>query len=412
MSDLSTKNSQDSSAVTDFEYDLPFELIAQEPLLERSQSRLLHLDQATNELHHYHFENLVELLQAGDLIVLNNTKVIPARLIAKRPSGGTIKLLLLRQVGSSPRVWEALVTPIKRLKPGERLTVPTESGQSFEISVVGIEIGFDGFKRLIVDLGEPEHVWQLLNQAGYAPLPPYIMRDYANDAAHSSRVLGDTDDSEEDDDDHDDHDHEEEDRSEEENTTIEVSTKDISRESDLNRYQTVFAKEPGAVAAPTAGLHFTNALLDALRAKGVEVHYLTLHVGAGTFKPIASSLDEHKIEPEHFTISVETADAINRAKSDKRRVIAVGTTSLRALETAGETGQVLAVEDGVTHLYVKPGYDFKIADGLITNFHLSKSSLLVLVSAFAGRERIMEAYQEAIQLRYRFYSYGDACLIL
>ena len=381
MPDLSIKNPEESPEVGDFEYDLPFELIAQEPLLERSKSRLLHLDKATGKLHHCYFENLVELLQAGDLLVLNNTKVIPARLIARRHSGGIIKLLLLKQVGSSPRVWEALVTPIKRLKPGERLTVPTASGKSFEITVAGIEIGFDGFKRLIVDLGEPEHVWQLLNQAGYAPLPPYIMRDYADDAK-------------------------------EVDSSKELSTKEISRESDLDRYQTVFAKEPGAVAAPTAGLHFTDAVLAALRAKGVDVHYLTLHVGAGTFKPMASSLDEHAIEPERFTISADTADAINRAKLEKRRVIAVGTTSLRALETAGQTGRVLPVEDGVTHLFVKPGYDFKIVDGLITNFHLSKSSLLVLVSAFAGLDLIMRAYQEAIELRYRFYSYGDACLIL
>ncbi|MBS1954800.1 MAG: S-adenosylmethionine:tRNA ribosyltransferase-isomerase [Cyanobacteria bacterium SZAS-4] len=393
MSDLSIKNSEDCAGVEDFEYDLPFELIAQEPLLERSQSRLLHIEKATNQLHHCRFENLVEMLQTGDVLILNNTKVIPARLIAKRPSGGTIKLLLLRQVGSSPRVWEALVTPIKRLKPGERLTVPSASGQNFEISVVGIEIGFDGFKRLIVDLGEPEHMWQLLNQAGYAPLPPYIVRDYERSFAGGSNQENDSE--------------------EDFDSGLESdSTKNISRLSDLNRYQTVFAKEPGAVAAPTAGLHFTDKLLEALRAKGVEIHYLTLHVGAGTFKPIASALDEHKIEPEHFTISNETADAINSAKAEKRKVIAVGTTSLRALETAGETGRVIPVDDGVTHLYVKPGYDFKVADGLITNFHLSKSSLLVLVSAFAGRDRIMHAYEEAIKLRYRFYSYGDACLIL
>ncbi len=274
MSDLSIKNSEDSPAVGDFEYDLPFELIAQEPLLERSKSRLLNLDKATGELHHLYFENLVELLQAGDLLVLNNTKVIPARLIAKRHSGGMIKLLLLKQVGSSPRVWEALVTPIKRLKPGERLTIPTESGKSFEISVAGIEIGFDGFKRLIVDLGEPENVWQLLNQAGYAPLPPYIMRDYTSESEQDAS---------------------EHDLTEHGNSDKEVSAKDTSRESDLNRYQTVFAKEPGAVAAPTAGLHFTDGLLEELQAKGVEVHYLTLHVGAGTFKPMTDSLDEHKI---------------------------------------------------------------------------------------------------------------------
>ena len=380
MSDLSIKDSEDSFCVEDFEYDLPFELIAQEPLLERSNSRLLHLDKGTGKLDHGSFGNLVELLQEGDLLVLNNTKVIPARLIAKRPSGGTIKMLLLKQVGSSPRVWEALVTPIKRLKQGEKQTIPTETGQDFEISVVDIEVGFDGFKRLIVDLGEPESVWQLLNQAGYAPLPPYIVRDY-QDAFEEKPAKGSL-------------------------------TKDISRKSDLSRYQTVFAKEPGAVAAPTAGLHFTDDLLDALRAKGIDVRYLTLHVGAGTFKPIASSLGEHKIEPERFTISKETADAINGAKAEKRRVIAVGTTSLRALETSGESGGVMAIKDGVTHLFVKPGYEFKIADGLITNFHLSKSSLLVLVSAFAGRDKIMRAYADAIERRYRFYSYGDAMLIL
>jgi S-adenosylmethionine:tRNA ribosyltransferase-isomerase len=396
VSDLSIKDSEDSFCLEDFEYDLPFDLIAQEPLSERTKSRLLHLDKHTGELHHYFFENLVDLLRSGDTLVLNNTKVIPARLIAKRYSGGTIKLLLLKQVGSSPRVWEALVTPIKRLKPGEKLDVPTDTGKTFEISVVDIATGFDGFKRLIVDLGEPENVWQLLNQAGYAPLPPYILRDYED---HD--VIAD-----------DDRAVEEIARINEIPATNDIATKDISRESDLSRYQTVFAKEPGAVAAPTAGLHFTDALLASLKARGVDVHFLTLHVGAGTFKPIASSLDEHKIEPERFSIAAETASAINRAKAEKRRVIAVGTTSLRALETAGESGELAAVEDGVTHLFVKPGYEFKIADGLITNFHLSKSSLLVLVSAFAGRGNIIHAYQEAIERKYRFYSYGDAMLIL
>jgi S-adenosylmethionine:tRNA ribosyltransferase-isomerase len=399
VSDLSSKDSEDSFCLEDFEYDLPFHLIAQEPLRERSKSRLLHLDKHTGELHHYFFENLIDLLRSGDTLVLNNTKVIPARLIAKRHSGGTIKLLLLKQVGSSPRIWEALVTPIKRLKPGEKLAVPTDTGKTFEISVVDIATGFDGFKRLIIDLGEPENVWQLLNQAGYAPLPPYILRDYedhdvvADDVrAGATSTEGAT--------------------STDVATSQGAATKDISRESDLSRYQTVFAKEPGAVAAPTAGLHFTDALLDSLKARGVDVHFVTLHVGAGTFKPIASSLEEHKIEPERFSIAAETASAINGAKAEKRRVIAVGTTSLRALETAGESGAIAAVEDGVTHLFVKPGYQFKIADGLITNFHLSKSSLLVLVSAFAGRSNIIHAYQEAIEQKYRFYSYGDAMLIL
>ncbi|HEY9731885.1 MAG TPA: tRNA preQ1(34) S-adenosylmethionine ribosyltransferase-isomerase QueA [Drouetiella sp.] len=365
-------------SLDDFEYDLPFELIAQEPLKERTQSRLLHLNKQNGALHHGTFCNLVDLLQAGDVLILNNTKVIPARLIARRHSGGTIKLLLLKQSGSSPRRWEAMVTPIKRLKPGERLSVASESGEEFEITVADIEVGFDGFKRLIVDLGEPENVWRLLSQAGYAPLPPYILRDYPRE-------------------------HDDENRPDD--------AKAISRESDLSRYQTVFAREPGAVAAPTAGLHFTEALLDTLKARGVQVHYLTLHVGAGTFKPISSTLDEHKIEPERFAISAETANAINLAKSEKRRVVAVGTTSLRALETAGASGKMEPIEDGVTHLFVKPGYQFKIVDALITNFHLSKSSLLVLVSAFAGRDKILNAYKEAIEQKYRFYSFGDAMLI-
>lgn len=374
MSDLSTKATEESFHLEDFEYDLPFELIAQEPLRDREGSRLLHLNKATGDTGHKTFAALSDLLKAGDVLILNNTKVLPARLIAKRHSGGTIKLLLLKQLGSSPRRWEAMVTPIKRLKPGEKLSIASDNGKEFQITVADIEIGFDGFKRLIVDLGEPDNVWQLLNQAGYAPLPPYILRDYECDSADQS----------------DSH----------------------SRETDLSRYQTVFAREPGAVAAPTAGLHFTEALLERLKECGVQVHYLTLHVGAGTFKPINSSLEEHKIEPERFTISAQTAAAINLAKAEKRRVIAVGTTSLRALETAGEGGTLHAVEDGVTHLFVKPGYQFKIVDALITNFHLSKSSLLVLVSAFAGRDKILKAYSEAIERRYRFYSYGDAMLIL
>ncbi len=397
----------DQFSLDDFEYDLPFELIAQEPLKERTQSKLLHLNKQTGALNHGNFQNLVDLLQAGDVLILNNTKVLPARLIAKRHSGGTIKLLLLKQSGSSPRRWEAMVTPIKRLKPGEKLSVASESGDEFEITVADIEVGFDGFKRLIVDLGEPENVWRLLSQAGYAPLPPYILRDYRGEHAVSEHEIAG------------------EHKSENSEIACEPppvpakapapaqasSSKSISRESDLSRYQTVFAREPGAVAAPTAGLHFTEALLDTLKARGVQIHYLTLHVGAGTFKPINSPLDEHKIEPERFTISQETADAINLAKSEKRRVVAVGTTSLRALETAGASGKMEPVEDGVTHLFVKPGYEFKIVDALITNFHLSKSSLLVLVSAFAGRDHILHAYKEAIAQRYRFYSFGDAMLI-
>lgn len=367
MTERESSNPQTSEAkalsIEDFTYDLPPELIAQEPLAVRHQSRLLQLDRQSGATKHLRFENIVDVLSPGDLIVVNNTKVIPARVLARRKSGGQIKLLLLKPDSANPAIWEALVTPIKRIKPGEELLAATAGNHS--IRVIDLFTGPDGFKRLHVDLGERKHVFDLLSQIGQAPLPPYIHRQG-----------------------------------------------DDEREHDLDRYQTVYATSPGAVAAPTAGLHFSTQTLARLQDKGVEIREVTLHVGPGTFKPIADSIEKHLIESETFSIPRSTAQAINSAKEDGRRVIAVGTTCVRALESAATAGRVTAIENGATSLYVKPGFQFQIADGLVTNFHLSRSSLLVLVAAFAGRDAILKAYAEAIAQRYRFFSYGDAMLIL
>jgi S-adenosylmethionine:tRNA ribosyltransferase-isomerase len=311
---------------------------------------------------------LPNILQAGDLLVVNDTRVIPSRIICRRHSGGTIKLLLLKPLPTNTALWEALVTPIKRLKQGEMVDVVCDSSENHQIKIVDFTLGPDGFKRLIVDLGAKENVYNLLSQVGFAPLPPYIHRDYRGDDRH--------------------------------------------RKQDLLQYQTVFAAAPGAVAAPTAGLHFTDKVLSDLASRNVEIARVTLHVGAGTFKPIEDSLESHTIESEEYTVTPQVAALINRAKEEGRRIIAVGTTSLRTLESAGAGGRVLAANDTSTSLYIKPGHKFQIADAMLTNFHLSRSSLLVLVAAFAGHKTIMAAYREAIAERYRFYSYGDAMLIL
>ncbi len=356
--------------IHDFEYDLDPALIAQKPLENKDQSRLLVVNRHSGELAHKQFFQLPELLQKGDLLVVNDTKVLPSRLIATRKSGGTVKLLLLKPQSRNVSIWEAMVTPIKRLKPGQELLVASEDGSEPSIiTVKDIVIGADGFKRLLVDLGPPENVYNLLSRVGFAPLPPYISRDYRED-------------------------------------------KPTHRQEDLFQYQTVFAQAPGAVAAPTAGLHFTPAVLSALEAAGIELTTVTLHVGAGTFKPIEEDLHTHTIEEESYTVSQKAADAINSAKKEGRRVIAVGTTSLRTIETAGASGFVQTADDQKTALYIQPGHKFAVADGMITNFHLSRSSLLVLVAALAGRDLIMRAYKEAIAEKYRFYSYGDAMLIV
>jgi S-adenosylmethionine:tRNA ribosyltransferase-isomerase len=358
----------DELQLKDFQYDLPERLIAQHPCVLRDRSRLLHLNRSTKAVSHHVFFDLVDLLNPSDVLVVNDTKVIPARLIATRQSGGTVKLLLVKPEADRPGVWQAMVTPIKRLKPNEILAVETPT-KSWQIQIVDIITGEDGHKRLIVQLGTAQEVFELLSQIGYAPLPPYIARDFSQ-------------------------------------------IEEKGRQKDLERYQTVFADSPGAVAAPTAGLHFSQDLLQQLEEKGITLCKVTLHVGPGTFKPIADSIENHYIEPEQFSIPERTANAVNTAKAEGRRIVAVGTTTCRALESAITDRQLSPVHNGSTSLYIRPGYQFKAIDGLITNFHLSGSSLLLLVAAFVGRDALMDAYKAAIANEYRFFSYGDAMLIV
>ncbi len=367
----STFNQQpqtESFGLDDLSYDLPEELIAQKPSAVRHESRLLKLERETGGVSHHQFSDIKSFLKAGDVLIVNDTRVVPSRLYAQRESGGIIRLLLIRPLAEKINLWEAMVTPIKRLKVGEQLTLVSETAPKHRISIADIIIDQDGFKRLVVDLGRKEDVYSILGEVGFAPLPPYIVRE-------------------------------------------KPEGEDENRLHDLDRYQTVFAKTPGAVAAPTAGLHFSTELLEELAERGVIIKYITLHVGPGTFKPITTDLDNHSIEAELFSISKDTADAVNAAKSEGRRVIAVGTTSLRALETAGRSGLLEPTDQGSTTLYVKPGFEFKMVDAMVTNFHLSKSSLLVLVATLAGKDNILNAYKEAVKERYRFFSYGDAMFI-
>ena len=353
----------------DFTYDLPPELIAQEPALERTSSRLMVLDRCERKIEHRHFCDLAHYLQKGDVLVVNDTRVIPARLIARRAAGGVVEILLIKPEARQPGVWQAMASPLRKLKNGERLSVQTADSQEEFISVAGFCQAPDGQRRGFIDLGVSAEVHTLLSKIGQAPLPPYILRERAG-------------------------------------------SKDKSSVRDLERYQTVYASQPGAVAAPTAGLHFTSELLDRLKEKGVHICHITLHVGPGTFKPITSALSEHTVESEAFQIPDDTAKTVNECRQRGGRVVAVGTTSCRTLETAGSSGFLAGVSAASSSLYIKPGHNFAMVDTLITNFHLSRSSLLVLVSAFAGHDFIMSAYHEAILQRYRFYSYGDAMLII
>lgn len=359
-------------SIEDFEYELPAELVAQEPLKERHTSKLMRVNKSTGEISHHVFADIKEMLVAGDVLVLNDTRVIPARLSARRVSGGKVDILLIKPDTSGEGHWQAMATPLRKLRQGEQLSIAC-GDKSFYIDVVGFCETEDGQRRAILALGPGRGTFELLAAVGQAPLPPYIHRGDDTDGA--------------------------------------ASVEQNQRSDDLNRYQTVFARSPGAVAAPTAGLHFSESLLDELRAKGIETCFVTLHVGPGTFKPVTTSVLEHSVEAEELTIASQTAVAINRARKEGRRIIAVGTTSCRALESAGKSGVVQPVENDSTSLYIRPGFPFKIVDALITNFHLSRSSLLILVSAFAGRELIMSAYRLAVADRYRFYSYGDAMFI-
>ena len=339
---------------SDFYYDLPKELIAQDPLKDRASSRLMCLDRKTGKIAHRHFYEIADLLQSGDTLVINNTKVIPARLIGeKEGTGASIEVLLLNRVKGQPSTWETLVRPGKKCRTGTRISFGGGllTGEVTQI----VEEG----NRLI--RFEYECVFEeILDKLGEMPLPPYI--------THTLQ--------------------------------------------DRSRYNTVYAKLDGSAAAPTAGLHFTKELLEDIRKKGVNIAQLTLHVGLGTFRPVkAEDITQHHMHTEHCIITPETAALINRTHEEGRRVIAVGTTSCRTLESmAGEDGRVRSGEMD-TGIFIYPGYRFRVMDALITNFHLPESTLIMLVSAFAGRENILHAYETAVKERYRFFSFGDAMFI-
>ncbi|KLU66475.1 S-adenosylmethionine:tRNA ribosyltransferase-isomerase [Desulfosporosinus acididurans] len=337
--------------VSEFDFDLPEELIAQHPVEPRDASRLMVVDRKTGSIEHHTFRDLVSLLDSGDVLVLNNTRVIPARLIGEKvDSQAKIEVLLLKRLELD--VWEALVKPGKRLKVGQKVSfghglLVGELQEILENGNRKIRFTYAGVFETILD------------QLGEMPLPPYI----------------------------------------------------TAQLEDQERYQTVYAKERGSVAAPTAGLHFTPKLLADLQAKGVEIVEILLHVGLGTFRPVkVEDVQEHVMHSEYYRVETEAAERINRAKQDGRRVIAVGTTVARTLESVGHEGKVVPGE-GWTDIFIYPGYEFKIVDALLTNFHFPKSTLVMLVSALAGRDLILHAYKMAVDQQYRFYSFGDAMFI-
>lgn len=336
-----------------YDFELPESLIAQTPLPDRSASRLLMLDKATGEMEHCHFTDILDALQPGDTLVLNDTRVIPARLFGiKADTGAKAEVLLLKSLGEDR--WEALVKPGKKLKAGAVI----EFGE--ELSAVIEEEGDMGGRTLKFRY---KGIFQeILDRLGSMPLPPYIKETL----------------------------------------------------DDRERYQTVYAKSEGSAAAPTAGLHFTKELLGQLEAKGVRIAYITLHVGLGTFRPMSvEKVEEHVMHAEYFELSQETAELLNEARSRGGRIVAVGTTSCRTLETAAArcAGGMLQACSGWTDIFIYPGYSFKLVNALITNFHLPKSTLVMLVSALAGRETILAAYKEAVEREYRFFSFGDAMFI-
>ena len=337
----------------DFDFDLPEELIAQTPLEKRDASRLLVVDKETGAFSDQHFDQIIDQLQPGDALVMNNTRVLPARLYGIKPeTGGHVELLLLKNTQGDD--WEVLAKPAKRLRVGAQISF----GDGRLTATVVDELDHGG---RIVRFGYEGIFLEVLESLGEMPLPPYIHEKLA----------------------------------------------------DRERYQTVYAKENGSAAAPTAGLHFTEELLEQIAAKGVKLVYLTLHVGLGTFRPVSvDSLDDHEMHSEFYSLSEEAAQTLRQVKAKGGRVIAVGTTSIRTLETIGSKfqGQIQA-DSGWTNIFIKPGYDWKVVDAFSTNFHLPKSTLVMLVSAFAGRSLTLEAYEHAIAERYRFFSFGDAMFI-
>jgi S-adenosylmethionine:tRNA ribosyltransferase-isomerase len=345
--------------VRDFDFELPSDLIAQEPSRERGASRLLLLSRATGVCSHSTIGALPSLLEPGDLLVVNNTRVVPARLLGHRvPTGGAVECLLIGHIAGDR--WEALMHPGQKLAPGAMVVFEGATTLRAEV----LERRFHGRRLIRLWTDNGTSVNDAVDRIGHVPLPPYIKR-------------GD-------------------------------------RASDRDRYQTIFAGPRGAVAAPTAGLHFSPAIVDECRARGIELIEITLHIGYGTFQPVrVTQVEDHRVEPEHYEISEGAAVTINRALTQRRRIIAVGTTTTRTMETVAHANQgEIAAGAGLADLFIYPGFAFRVVTGLLTNFHLPRSSLVMLVSAFAGRERLFGAYREAIANRYRFYSYGDAMLIL
>ena len=344
--------------ITDFDYELPKELIAQKPANKREESRLMVLNRKEKTIDHKMFYNIIDYLNKGDLLVMNNSKVIPARLYGEKVgTGAKIEFLLIKRIEND--IWETMVKPGKRLKPGDKVVFSNDS--KFEAEI--LEYGKDGTR--IVRFDYEGIFYERLDEIGKMPLPPYIERE--------------------------------------------------SKEEDKDRYQTVYSEEPGSVAAPTAGLHFTEDILNKLKDKGVNIAYVTLHVGIGTFRPVkCENIEEHKMHFEEYTISADNEKIINNALSKNKRIVAVGTTSVRTLESvAYETKEGYRVKsgDGSTGIFIYPGYKFKIVDSMITNFHLPKSTLLMLISAFYNREDILKAYETAVKEEYRFFSYGDSMFI-
>ena len=338
--------------VKDFDYELPEELIAQDPLEDRSSSRLMVLDKTTGNVEHHIFKDILEYLKPGDCLVINNTKVIPARLYGvKEGTNAKIELLLLKRKEND--VWETLVKPGKKAKPGTRIIF----GDGLLVGEI-IDIVEEGNR--LIQFHYEGIFEEILDQLGQMPLPPYITHQL----------------------------------------------------QDKGRYQTVYAKYDGSAAAPTAGLHFTKELLEQVKAKGVDIAEVTLHVGLGTFRPVkVENVLEHHMHSEFYMVSQEAADKINHAKKNGNRVISVGTTSTRTLESAADENGYLKETSGWTDIFIYPGYKFKVIDGLITNFHLPQSTLVMLVSALAGREHVLHAYQIAVEEKYRFFSFGDAMFI-
>ncbi|MCX7570183.1 tRNA preQ1(34) S-adenosylmethionine ribosyltransferase-isomerase QueA [Tumebacillus sp. DT12] len=337
--------------VDEFDFELPKELIAQSPLQERTSSRLMALNKQTGEIAHHRFSDLIEFLRPGDTLILNDTRVIPARLFGVKPdTGAKVEFLLLTE--KEKDTWEILVKPGKKVRPG--MTVSFGDGL---LTAEVLDMTEEGGR--IVRFSYDGIFLEILEKLGEMPLPPYITEQL----------------------------------------------------DDAERYQTVFNRHAGSAAAPTAGLHFTREFLDQIRAKGIDTGFVTLHVGLGTFRPMsAETTEEHKMHAEWYDMPQETADLIARTKARGGRVVAVGTTACRTLETVGMTGEIRAAS-GWTDIFIHPGYRFTVVDALVTNFHLPKSTLVMLVSALAGREQILNAYEEAVKERYRFFSFGDAMFI-